>query len=605
MDKKDIISLTIFQQSPISTQIFSADGTLQAVNKAWEKLWNVKHDQLAGYNVLKDGRLVEKGIMSFIKKAFKGQTINIPAIKYEPYKTKNIKNAIPYRYVRAFMYPVKDAKNKVINVVLQHEDITEQIEYERRLQEVNRLNTTVLESITDIFFSLDKKLLFKYINKKAEDLIQKKATELIGKNVWEVYPEHKNSLFGKKLTYSVKSKRTVEFDYCVPQSSIWFKFRFYPSDEGISIFVTDITQFKMAERDIARSEERLRLAVEAGKIGVWDWDIRTNHILWSDRIYEIHGVKKSDRSLKFDDFINVVYPDDLKLVRTTLDKAISEKSSYELEFRAFGQMRKIIWLFTRAKVFFDSNGKPVRMLGATIDITARKKLEKQKDEFIGLASHELKTPVTSLKAYGQVLQKLFEKKGDKQSVLLLQKMDIQINKLTNLIADLLDVTKIQEGKLEFRKTRFALNQLISEVVEEIQRTTDKHRIVAHLIPKVKIMGDQERYAQVLINLLTNAIKYSPGNKKITLSSKRVNDEIWITVKDRGLGIPVDKQSQVFKRFFRVENKAAETYPGLGLGLYISKEIIERQNGKIWVESSAGKGAKFTFTIPIRRYNKKL
>ena len=234
------------------------------------------------------------------------------------------------------------------------------------------------------------------------------------------------------------------------------------------------------------------------------------------------------------------------------------------------------------------------------EITERRKLEKQKDEFISIASHELKTPVTSIKAYGQVLQHFFKQKGDDKAVSHLSKMDFQINKLTNLIGDLLDVTKVESGKMIFAEEEFDFDTLVKEVVDEVQLTTDKHVLHIQGQTQKTIIGDKERTGQVLTNLMTNAIKYSPKANQIdvTLSSDEKN--VTVSVRDFGIGIPKDKQPRLFERFFRISGPHQETFPGLGLGLYISSEIIKRQGGKIRVESEDGEGATFSFTLPMKK-----
>lgn len=235
------------------------------------------------------------------------------------------------------------------------------------------------------------------------------------------------------------------------------------------------------------------------------------------------------------------------------------------------------------------------------DVTKQKSLERQKDEFLGIASHELKTPVTSIKAYGQLLQRLFERKGDEVAVDQLKKMDVQINKLTNLIRDLLDVTKIQSGRLELNRERFSFNELVKEVVEDMQIAAKNHKITMRLGSTKTISADRERISQVIINLVGNAMKYSPQAKEVVVTTTaKKNDVITFCVKDFGIGIAKDKQDHVFEQFFRVSGATQSTFPGLGLGLYISSEIVKREHGTIWLESSEGKGATFCFSLPVNK-----
>ncbi|GCE14485.1 PAS domain-containing sensor histidine kinase [Tengunoibacter tsumagoiensis] len=245
---------------------------------------------------------------------------------------------------------------------------------------------------------------------------------------------------------------------------------------------------------------------------------------------------------------------------------------------------------------FDSNKNVVLVAGSTRDITVRKQLETQKDDFMSIVSHELKTPVTSIKAFTQVLQNRFARAGDERSSALLGKMDSQLNKLTSLIGDLLDVTKIEGGKLQFNEDFFLFDELVDEVVEEVQRTTSNHVIEKQGATERVVYGDRDRIEQVIVNLLTNAIKYSPHSDKIIVKSFLEQGFIAFSVQDFGVGIPYERQQQVFERFYRVSGN--ETIPGIGLGLYISAEIIRRQGGTIEVVSEEGKGSTFCFKIPM-------
>ncbi|MEO6508979.1 MAG: HAMP domain-containing sensor histidine kinase, partial [Patescibacteria group bacterium] len=181
----------------------------------------------------------------------------------------------------------------------------------------------------------------------------------------------------------------------------------------------------------------------------------------------------------------------------------------------------------------------------------------------------------------------------------LDKMNAQLDKLTSLIADLLDATKIESGKLQMNQEKFSFDELVTEIVEEIQRTTEKHVITIKGKSNTNITADRERTGQVLTNLISNAIKYSPHSEKIIIEPSVENKKfIMLCVKDFGVGIPKDKQNHVFERFYRVSGPKEITFPGLGLGLYISAEIVKRQGGRIWVESEEGIGSTFCFSLPL-------
>lgn len=225
--------------------------------------------------------------------------------------------------------------------------------------------------------------------------------------------------------------------------------------------------------------------------------------------------------------------------------------------------------------------------------------EQHSRDFIGVASHELKTPVTSIKAYTQLLQRKFKKAGDDASVDLLTKMNTQIDKLTVLIKDLLDITKIEEGKLQLHEEVFDFDTWIAEVVTDVQTIIIKHNLILKGKTNKQILGDKERIGQVLINLLTNAVKYSPQADDVIVTLSASKTSVTVDVEDFGIGIPLDRQRKIFDRFYRETGSKESTYPGLGLGLFIAKEIIERQGGKIWIKSTEGQGSTFSFSLPIK------
>lgn len=225
-----------------------------------------------------------------------------------------------------------------------------------------------------------------------------------------------------------------------------------------------------------------------------------------------------------------------------------------------------------------------------------KLLNLQKDEFIAFASHELKTPLTTAMGYVQLLQH-----EPDMSPEYISKIGKQMNRLSAIIADLLDISKIQAGRLDLHIKESSLVKLINNSIESLgQAGTLKHTIECELPSEDIIVNiDRQKMEQVLINLLTNAIKYSPGKEKVLLSAAQVGDEVHITVRDFGQGIPAEHMEQIFKRFYRVIS-SGNNVEGLGLGLYISQGIIEAHSGKIWAESKDGEGAVFHVRFPVER-----
>ncbi len=264
-------------------------------------------------------------------------------------------------------------------------------------------------------------------------------------------------------------------------------------------------------------------------------------------------------------------------------------------FRWVSKSGKIFWVESQSSVIKDKQGKPIGTRGVTMDISERMELERRKDELISIASHELKTPVTTLKSFTQILQQYLN--NNEKAGYYLSKMNGQIDRLTILINDLLDVSKIQAGKLELNKENFLLDELIKDVVDDMQNIADNHEIFLTNSKNISINADKYRLSQVLINLLSNAIKYSPNSQKIYVNVKKTKKNVTVRIQDFGIGISKKNIPQVFERFFQADNKIRQSFSGLGLGLYISSEIIKRHHGTINVESEKGKGSTFFFHLP--------
>ncbi|SFH13201.1 ATP-binding response regulator [Pedobacter insulae] len=231
------------------------------------------------------------------------------------------------------------------------------------------------------------------------------------------------------------------------------------------------------------------------------------------------------------------------------------------------------------------------------EIEFRKEAERKKDEFISIASHELKTPLTSVKGYVQLLERSVIK-GDTATVKKhLEKAQIQLEKLNSLIADLLDISKIESGKLKLNKQEFSIDYLLDNVLEIMHQSNPTFKIIKRGKANCNIFADEMRIEQVIVNFLTNAIKYSPGTEEILITVNVKDEQVYVAVKDSGIGMLPEQLEHVFDKFYRVE-ETSQRFQGLGIGLYISSEIIRRHGGEIGVNSEYGQGSEFYFIMPI-------
>jgi PAS domain S-box-containing protein len=243
---------------------------------------------------------------------------------------------------------------------------------------------------------------------------------------------------------------------------------------------------------------------------------------------------------------------------------------------------------------------PFQTIGFALDNSARKELEQRKDAFISMASHELRNPLAALKLQAILLHRQLAKQGLQASAPILSSMQTQINTITRLVEELLDVSKIQVGRLEYRQETVDLDALLHEVADTMQQISPTHTIVLCGTVPCSLVGDKDRLGQIFINLLSNAIKYSPGAETVEVDLSVSSEAVTIRVRDHGLGIPQEQRDKIFERFHRISGPSRKAIPGLGMGLYIVAEIVRHYGGAITVESEVGKGSSFQVTLPLQR-----
>ena len=357
----------------------------------------------------------------------------------------------------------------------------------------------------------------------------------------------------------------------------------------------NITMQKEAEDRLRASEERFRLLCDNAPIGIM---ISNNDILiyMNQTFVSLFGYE-NEAELLGKPFLELVAPASReKILQHIAQRVRGEAGPTSYETTA---LRKDNSTFT---LWVDVGRMPLNDDIVTIkfvtDITERKEAEQRKDDFLSMASHELRTPITSVKAYTQILQRTFEKEGKQEPILYLSRMDTQINKLTKLIVNLLDVSRMQANKLVFAEETFDFDTLVHETIENIQQTTPHHSIQVDGSIERPVVGDKDRLGQVLFNLLTNAIKYSPRNNIVLVRLSTTDEQLTVQIQDFGIGIPKHQQAKIFERFYRVYDNNDTTYPGLGIGLYVAQEIIVRHNGTLSVESVEGEGSTFSFSLPF-------
>jgi PAS domain S-box-containing protein len=370
-----------------------------------------------------------------------------------------------------------------------------------------------------------------------------------------------------------------------------------------SAIINSIEKHRL-EKDERAGNERLLFHIENTPLGFIEWDDQLHIQSLSKRAEEILGWSEQDfiKNEKTGD--SRVGKNDLPRASKIVEQLLKgELVRNKVQNRNTTKDGRVIWCEWFNSILTDKNGKIKTVMSLVQDITEQKQLERQKDNFLAIVSHELNTPLTTIKAYGQLAEIMLETNGDTETLLIVKRMSSQVNKLTGLVQDLLDFTKTQKGKLMYNEVFFDFNELLKEVIDDMQKINVTHKIENNAGPPETIFGDKNKLSQVLNNLISNAIKYSPKATSIIVSTKRLNDGIELTVQDFGIGILDQDQKNVFDQFYRVNRDSQSTFPGMGIGLYISAEIITSQGGKIWVESVIDKGSTFHAWLPFDHRNK--
>lgn len=368
---------------------------------------------------------------------------------------------------------------------------------------------------------------------------------------------------------------------------------------AVGAVMRDLRPELQAKQALEKSEELLRTITAASPSGLWKTNAAGEIEYVNQTWLDWTGSTFEDNRRNWERYI---VEEDRQKTLAAFERSTQTGADYEAEFRLLNADGSVRWCLASANARYDQSGVFTGMVGTCVDVTEQKRLQRQKDDFLAIASHELKTPVTTIKAFVQMIEQMLGEKGLATEAGFATRADKQVDKLIGLVNDLLDVTKINTGKLQFNNAVFDLDELVDQVTADLQYTISSHQLVKQLGGSGKVLGDRHRMEQVLINLLNNAVKYSPGAKQVIVSSAVKDNEFHIEVTDFGAGIPEEDLAKVFDQFYRVNHAVNSNVPGLGLGLFISAEIVKRQNGKISAKSAKGMGSTFTVTLPLHREN---
>jgi PAS domain S-box-containing protein len=357
-------------------------------------------------------------------------------------------------------------------------------------------------------------------------------------------------------------------------------------------------QLRRSNALLRESEDNLQSAFDAADLGSCSIDLKTRKAEMSPNYRLLYGLPLTGE-ITWDMVLQTVDPECVPEVNKVLENAINYgqpvDSTYSIKHLVTGERR---WMRVVGKVRADADGSCASVYAIIMDVTQQKQDEQRKNDFIAMVSHELKTPLTSIRGYMQMLQLKAKKAGDEFTNSSLQKVERQVRKMTTLINGFLNISRLESGQIQMNRQHFCVNDLVTEIKDEYLDTVSTHPVIYQQVEDIMMNGDREKLGQVINNLISNAVKYSPQGSAIVLSCKIEDGSVLFSVKDNGIGIAEKNLPKLFDRYYRVQGQQTITVAGFGIGLYLSAEIVYRHHGKIWAESEVNVGSTFYFSLPL-------
>lgn len=466
----------------------------------------------------------------------------------------------------------------------------------------NRFRNLIKQAPVAICVIRAEDLMIMEVNDGYVELVGKKPEQLENHLIWdavseaaETYAPVMQQVIATGIAFNAREHELVLLRNGI-EETVFVDFVYEPVVDlsgkvsAIMVVGNEVTDKVIARRRIEDAEERSRLAIEAAEMGTYEFSYLDHSLTASERFKEIFGMKGPVSRAQI---LAIYHP---------LDAGLSEQAHAVAQQtgKLFYETRLLLadgalkWVRVQGNVHYDSNGILTKLLGTVIDITEFKRLQQQKDDFISIASHELKTPITSLKISLQLLERM---KANPTALFpkLIDQSARSMEKISELVEDLLNVTRIKEGQVMLNKRPFTIADLLEECNAYV-RQLKAHELVVEGNRALQIIADENRIEQVIFNFLNNAVKYAPNSREIFLKVEDLDSNVKISVRDTGPGIPANKLPHLFDRYFRADQSGAQV-SGLGLGLYICSDIIQRHGGQIGVDSVEGVGTTFWFTIP--------
>jgi len=432
-----------------------------------------------------------------------------------------------------------------------------------------------------------------------------------------VFMQQLKEVFNEGKVYSAQEVEVTQKDRDGQLYSIYADYTYQPLRDrkgtitGVLVSAQDVTQKVIATKaltdnalELEKSNEQLAfrnnecmMAIDTAKLGTWKLATDKGELVFSERGAELHGL--NTKCLSFGTGLNMVCKDYRESVKNTFREAIANGGSFEIEYPIHPLDRDgEIWLRSSGRCTKSEKDGCVTLNGTLMDITKEKMEVTRKNEFIGMISHELKTPLTSLSGMFQMIRKKLDLEKDSIFHEINIKAIQQIKKMTSMINSFVNISRLESGKFELQYTEFNMEELVEEYLAEVRIISSNYNFVQHHCHAANLKADRNKIGAVLANMLSNAIKFSPQHSTVEVSCIPHEDYLEVTVKDQGSGISAPDQHKIFERFSYIENRKVQHAAGFGIGLYLSAEIIKHHHGEIWVENNSDKGCTFHFKLPL-------
>lgn len=495
-----------------------------------------------------------------------------------------------------------------VQSLLRNQALEKQIAIDKLRAHENNIKNMVKQAPVGMCILQGEPLYAVEVNDSFLELIGKSRESLVEKPYWEVISEA--AAFYEPITTQVmatgETYNADEHELILIRNGreeiVNVDFVYEPMlDElkkpyAIMIVAIDVTDKVSARKQLQRTEESLRLAMEAAGLGSFSINPDTKEFKASPSMKSFFGLNDNEK-ITFATAINQIREDYRPEVLRQMEVSFLGQTRFDMEYPILGYNDgQIRWVRAMGKMQITDGTKA--FTGVLNDITERRKDEERKNDFIGMVSHELKTPLTSMRGYVQMLLLKMRKLNDEFAISSLEKTNTQIGKMTKMINGFLNVSRLESGKIHIDHKVFDLAELVKETEEESLSTIASHTIIFAPVEETIVNADRDKIGQVINNLISNAVKYSVAGSTIYVACVTIDNRALISVRDEGMGIKPQDASKIFERYYRVEGTQMFSISGFGIGLYLCAEIIHRHEGEIWVDSDFGKGSTFSFSLPV-------